>query len=45
MGWRDFLPENSLRENAGGNERVKEIEVYAKRQWTDAYFNSRIIEL
>ena len=45
MGRRDFLPENSLGENAGGNERVKEIWVHAKIQGTNVYFNSGFIEL
>ena len=44
MGRRYFLPKNSLGENAGGNERAKEIQVYAERKGTNVYFNSGIIE-
>ena len=41
----DFLPKNSLGENVGGIERVKEIQVYAERKGTNVYLNSRFIEL
>ena len=44
MGWRDFLPENSLGENAGGIERVKKIQVYAEGKRTNVYLNSGVIE-
>ena len=42
---RDFIPIKSLGENAGGIERVKEIQVYAERQGTNVFLKSGFIEL
>ena len=45
MGRRYILPENLFGENAGGIERVKRLQVYAKIEGTNVYLNSGFIEL
>ena len=45
MGRKYFLPKKYLGENVGGIERVKKIRVYAERKGTNAYLNSRFVEL